>query len=292
MHHPGDEGDPRPRARRVSRMARRRTSARGSKGSAVLVLLLACSPQVGLEDGGSPSSATTSEGSPTTSMGPSTSPTTASATMTTGTVELTTGVDPDEGGSSTGVVIPEDCSLVEQDCPAGYKCMPWPSPDGSLGDTVCLPTVDDPHAPGEPCMVMGGGVVDVCRIAPAGVLLSCFETATRWRRIASPVRPATRWTSSSSACPISRPRARASRARATSSAIARRGSRASMAGSCPAAPVRPAARRTARWAAQTRARGACRARAACRGSRRGRAHPSSARVCCRGCACSSKSVAR
>lgn len=198
-------------------MARRRTSARGSKGSAVLVLLLACSPQVGLEVGGSSSSATTSEGSPTTSMGPSTSPTTTSATMTTGTVELTTtGVDPDEGGSSTGVVISEDCSLVEQDCPAGYKCMPWPSPDGSLGDTMCLPIVDDPHAPGEPCTVMGGGVVgeddcdgtsicwdadprthmgtcqpfcvgtdarptcadpcDVCRIAPAGVLLLCFET--------------------------------------------------------------------------------------------------------------------
>ena len=115
-----------------------------------------CGPQVELEDDGSSTGASSSTG-PTSTTITTTSATTVSPT-TIGSSTTTTGVDPDESGSSTGVVIPEDCSTIEQDCPRGYKCMPWAN-DGSVAwnDTKCVPIVEDPSAPGEPCTVVGSG---------------------------------------------------------------------------------------------------------------------------------------
>lgn len=67
-------------------------------------------------------------------------------------------VDVSGGSVDTGVLdtgeIPEDCSLLAQDCPAGYKCMPYSNDGGNAwNDTMCVPLVDDPRAVGEPCML-------------------------------------------------------------------------------------------------------------------------------------------
>lgn len=129
---------------------------------AVLCLLAtACGPQVELEDDGSSTAATSSTAPVETTSGPSTpTPTTVDPdTTTSDPVETTTGVDPDpDDGSSTGVVLPDWCSPIEQDCPRGYKCMPWSSDgSGAWNDTKCVPIVEDPSAPGEPCTVMGSG---------------------------------------------------------------------------------------------------------------------------------------
>jgi hypothetical protein len=132
------------------------------------MLALACGPQVELGDDGSSTTGTSSTESVETTAGPTTaSPTTVGPVMTTDPVETTTttGVDPDDSGASTGVVLPEDCSTVEQDCPRGYKCMPWANDGGGAwNDTKCVPIAEDPSAPGEPCMVEGNGTsgVDDC----------------------------------------------------------------------------------------------------------------------------------
>jgi hypothetical protein len=58
-----------------------------------------------------------------------------------------------------------ECSVWEQNCPAGEKCMPY-SADGSptWNGTRCSPLDPDPDAPGESCTVEGSGVsgVDSC----------------------------------------------------------------------------------------------------------------------------------
>lgn len=137
-------------------------------GVAALGLALGCGPQVELEDEGS-SAAVASEsstGPAATTVGPTTAnPTTVGSSVTDPVETTTTGVDPDEGDSSTGVVIPEDCSTIEQDCPPGWKCMPWANDGGgNWNDTKCVPIAEDPSAPGEPCMVEGNGLsgVDDC----------------------------------------------------------------------------------------------------------------------------------
>jgi hypothetical protein len=126
------------------------------------VVALGCGPQVDLEDEGSGSASSTgpdaTTASPTTAGPTTASPTTAgSVTVTTGPGDpSTSGVDPDESDGSTGPVFPEDCSTIEQDCPRGYKCMPWASDGGnSWNDTLCVPIVEDPSAQGEPCMYVG-----------------------------------------------------------------------------------------------------------------------------------------
>ncbi len=123
----------------------------------VWLLAVGCGPQVDLEDG----STSTSVGSSTGPVQTSVDPTVATSSMTVATSSAdvsTSGADPDEGGSSTGVVIPEDCSILEQDCPRGYKCMPWADNGGSSwNDTKCVPIVADPSAAGEPCTVVGSG---------------------------------------------------------------------------------------------------------------------------------------
>jgi hypothetical protein len=119
-------------------------------------LAVGCSPQAGLEDGDGSTSAGSSTGPGQTSTDPTT--TGSSMPTTTGSDDATTtGVDLDDGGSSTGVVIPEDCSILEQDCPGGYKCMPWADDGGnSWNDTKCVPIVEDPNAAGQPCTYLAG----------------------------------------------------------------------------------------------------------------------------------------
>jgi hypothetical protein len=92
----------------------------------------------------------------TTSDTTTASPTTVGSSVTDPS-DTTTGDEPGDD-SSTGAVFPEYCSPVEQDCPEGYKCMPWAN-DGSnvWNDTKCVLIVDEPSAPGEPCTVVGNG---------------------------------------------------------------------------------------------------------------------------------------
>ncbi|MEM9455670.1 MAG: hypothetical protein AAGF11_15920 [Myxococcota bacterium] len=67
-----------------------------------------------------------------------------------------------DGPLDTGLVdtgetrldFPDYCSIFAQDCPAGYKCAPYANDGGGAwNDARCVPIVDDPQAPTEPCMV-------------------------------------------------------------------------------------------------------------------------------------------
>lgn len=110
-----------------------------------------------------------------TTTGPSTSPPTTTVPPPT-TVGTTT--DPDSSGDDVitecGFIcdfdVPEaiECSIWDQDCPKGEKCMPWANDGGnSWNATKCTPLADDPGAPGDPCSVEGSGVsgIDDCDIA-------------------------------------------------------------------------------------------------------------------------------
>ncbi|MEM7157106.1 MAG: hypothetical protein AAF799_29910 [Myxococcota bacterium] len=129
-----------------------------------MLLPLACGPAAGTESGGSDSAAETQADGSTGSTAPE--PTT----------DTTTGIDPDgtaetstpTGPSETGTVIPDfpdSCNTIEQNCPPGYKCMPYSSDGGSAwNDTMCVPIARDPAGPGEPCTAKGGGLsgIDDC----------------------------------------------------------------------------------------------------------------------------------
>lgn len=69
-------------------------------------------------------------------------------------------LNPNDGG---GVSI--HCSLWNEDCPPGEKCMPYANAGGqSWNATRCVPIAPDPAQPGEPCTVEGSGVsgFDTC----------------------------------------------------------------------------------------------------------------------------------
>lgn len=68
---------------------------------------------------------------------------------TTGGPLLTTGGTTGDGGGEHGE---KECDVWAQDCPAGQKCTAW-ADDGSehWNATHCVPVVDDPAHPGEPC---------------------------------------------------------------------------------------------------------------------------------------------
>lgn len=71
-------------------------------------------------------------------------------------------MDPD--GESVAIA----CSVWDQDCPPGEKCMPWAHDGGnSWTGTRCSPIDPDPQQPGEPCTVQGSGVsgIDDCDVA-------------------------------------------------------------------------------------------------------------------------------
>ena len=124
--------------------------------AALCLLLLACGPKISGESAeeGEASSTTeapgTESGPPGSSGGPTTTP-----------------LDTGEGTADSGVVdtgevwldLPTSCSTFAQDCPPGFKCMPWASDGGnSWNATRCVPIAPDPNAPGEPCTVEGSGV--------------------------------------------------------------------------------------------------------------------------------------
>lgn len=66
-----------------------------------------------------------------------------------------------------GHCTPIKCSLFDQDCPDGEKCMPWASDGGgSWNDTRCSPVAEPAAALGEACEVEGSGVsgLDNCEL--------------------------------------------------------------------------------------------------------------------------------
>lgn len=100
---------------------------------------------------------------------------TATGSVTTGPVATTvppsaTTIGPqDTGFEDTTAGVPQDfpefCSTIEQDCPRGYKCMPYANDGGSSwNDTRCVPIDPDPAAPGEPCTADDDGLsgIDDC----------------------------------------------------------------------------------------------------------------------------------
>jgi hypothetical protein len=83
-----------------------------------------------------------------------------------------------EGGSSSssggGFIVEDDtpngnieCDVFAQDCPDGFKCMPWANDGGgSWNAAKCTEVANDAGAPGDPCKAEGGGVsgVDDCEL--------------------------------------------------------------------------------------------------------------------------------
>lgn len=71
--------------------------------------------------------------------------------------------DATDGPLDTGVVdtgellldFPAYCSLFAQDCPPGYKCVPYNTAGGGWIGRECVPIVDDPQGVGEPCVIEG-----------------------------------------------------------------------------------------------------------------------------------------
>jgi hypothetical protein len=134
-----------------------------------VALLLACGPTVG-DGGGEGGDATSSSASagasvsdtnPDPSAGPSSgSDPTTSTTSTDDAASVDTGTPILDVGE-----LPASCDLFADECPKGYKCMPW-ADDGSdtWSATKCSPIAPDPRAVGESCTVEGSGVsgVDDC----------------------------------------------------------------------------------------------------------------------------------
>ena len=126
-------------------------------------------------DGGSTSTASSSDPGSATQPSDTSLPSggTASDPSTTG-GEESDSADPSEsddgpGGSfiDTGGGVGDECSLWDQDCTEGEKCMPWASDGGvAWNATRCSPIAPDPDQPGEPCTVEGSPVsgVDTCDI--------------------------------------------------------------------------------------------------------------------------------
>lgn len=59
----------------------------------------------------------------------------------------------------------EDCDAFAQDCPPCEKCSAFANDGGqSWNDAKCVPVVENPKQPGEPCIVEGNGVsgIDDC----------------------------------------------------------------------------------------------------------------------------------
>jgi hypothetical protein len=98
------------------------------------------------------------EGTSTSTSGRDTT-TTSTATMEDESVATTT--DSDTGDTPIPDDTPEPwgrCDMWTQDCPDGWKCAPRDSTGGGAdywNDNRCVPVVDDPAQPGEPCHVEG-----------------------------------------------------------------------------------------------------------------------------------------
>lgn len=105
-----------------------------------------------------PTSATSASSSASTTDTPTTSDTDNPSTTMPG-----SGFIQDPDGNSVSI----ECSVWDQDCPDGEKCMPWANDGGNAWNAVhCTPIADDPDAPGEPCSVEGSPVsgIDTCEL--------------------------------------------------------------------------------------------------------------------------------
>lgn len=132
------------------------------------LLLLACGDDSGQMTGETSTAATTTT---------TTSAATDSATSTTGgtTQGETTGGTATEGTTGdTGCSFldcttstsgdTKQCSVWEQDCPRGEKCMPWANDGGSWNATKCSPLDPNPGQDGDKCTVTDSAVsgIDSC----------------------------------------------------------------------------------------------------------------------------------
>ncbi len=130
-------------------------------------LLLACGPTVGDDGGDATSSSTASASASASGTGPD--PTAGPGSGSDPTTSTTTSQDDattvDTGASFTDVgALPDSCDLFSDECPKGYKCMPWANDGGSWNATKCSPIAPDPRGVGEPCTVEGSAVsgIDDC----------------------------------------------------------------------------------------------------------------------------------
>jgi hypothetical protein len=124
------------------------------------LVLVGCGPVV---HGGGEESTTKVDASSTTSSGETgtstSSSTTSAESSTTGAIDPTT---TDESPTSVGFLEQPDAGAAEwecdpwaQNCPPGEKCIAWADDGGGAWNSVrCVPVVDDPKQPGEPCTVI------------------------------------------------------------------------------------------------------------------------------------------
>lgn len=77
------------------------------------------------------------------------------------------------GADGTFIVPPDslsdsgNCDNWAQNCPPGYKCTVYADNGGNAWNNMkCVPVMEDPGAPGEPCFVVGSAVsgVDSCDV--------------------------------------------------------------------------------------------------------------------------------
>ncbi len=138
----------------------------GSEGSGMAVTSMG-SPSVTVSTTATVSSADTGFDPDTTAADATTF-----ATSTGGTESSSEGgfiEDPDGGGGVYGV----ECSVWDQDCPAGEKCVPWANDGGNaLNATRCNPLDPMPVADGEPCLVEPPGVTGIDNCGPES---HCFD---------------------------------------------------------------------------------------------------------------------
>lgn len=145
--------------------------------------LLACgpvgpgTPQGGSEEssGAAPAESTGQPGttpSPTSGGDSSTSADTGIGTGIVGSTSASTGGSGSSGGADDGTFIIEPdhpegptCDVWAQDCPPAEKCVPYANDGGNSWNSLkCVPVMEDPAKPGEPCFVVDNGVsgIDNC----------------------------------------------------------------------------------------------------------------------------------
>ena len=134
----------------------------------LLALGWGCGPNVSVQgqtDGLNPSSTGASTTTPT-----PTSTTTTTSTTTSMTTSTTVGGEDNSTGEAWMLDVPgagEECSIWDQNCAEGFKCMPYSNDGGPSWNAVkCTPIDPDPVGLGEPCVARGSGVsgVDNCEL--------------------------------------------------------------------------------------------------------------------------------
>jgi len=135
------------------------------------VLVAACGPAVTADDetSGATSAPTTVDGSETAATTRSSSST---AETTSAPPDASSGADASDDGDGSGFIPAPDgglenheCDIWIDDCPPGFKCMPWANDGGgSWNATKCSPLAEDPNGVGDPCAVVQSGVggIDDC----------------------------------------------------------------------------------------------------------------------------------